>query len=112
MSSFVEGLKKLNLPNVEPLVLPKEVKLVADRLGLTVTLTCRGAPEQYEVAKDGVASGYIRVRWGGMSVDYPDAAGEELYDGPVDGFAGFTEHERESKLLLALGLIAARMIAT
>src|SRR4051812_8697546 len=106
MSSFLEKLKELDLPKVEPLVLPEAVKLVADRLGLTVTLTCRDAPEQYEVTKDGVASGYIRVRWGGMSVDYPDAAEEGLYDGPVDGFAGFTDHERETKLLFALGLIA------
>lgn len=110
MPSFLEQLQKLDLPKVKPLVLPGAVKVVADRLGLTVTLTCRDAPEQYEVTKDGSPSGYIRVRHGGMSVDFPEAAEEELYDGPVDGFAGFTDHERESKLLFALGLIAARMM--
>ncbi len=110
MSSFLEQLSKLDLPKVEPLVLPEAVKLVADRLGLTVNLTCRDVPEQYEIAKNGVPSGYIRVRWGGMTVSYPDAGGDELYDGSVDGFGGFTDHEREAKLLLALGLIAARMM--
>jgi hypothetical protein len=45
-----------------------------------------------------------------MSVCYPDAADEDLFHGPVDGFGGFTDHERESKLLFALGLIAARMM--
>jgi hypothetical protein len=110
MPSILENIEKLNLPKVEPLVLPEAVKLVADRLGLTVTLTCRSVPEQYEITKDGAPSGHIRVRWGGMSVDYPDAAEEELYDGPVDGFGGFTDHEREAKMLFALGLIAARML--
>ena len=110
MPSILENVAKLNLPKVEPLVLPEAVMLVADRLGLTVALTCRDAPEQYEVTNDGMPSGYIRVRWGGMSVDYPEAGDEELYEGSVDGFASFTDHEREAKLLLALGLIAARMM--
>lgn len=110
MPSIFEDIEKLDLPKAEPLVLPEAVKFVADRLGVTVTLTCRVVPEQYEITKDGVASGYIRVRWGGMSVDYPEAGDEELYDGSVDGFGGFTDHEREAKLLLALGLIAARMM--
>ena len=110
MPSIFEQAAKLDLPKVEPLVLPEAVTLVADRLGLTVMLTCRVVPEQYEVTRNGVPSGYIRVRWGGMSVDYPDAGGEDLYEGSVDGFGGFSDHERESRLLLALGLIAARMM--
>lgn len=110
MSSILENLEKLKLPKVEPLVIPGAVMLVADRLGLTVRLTCRDVPEQYEIRKDGSASGYIRVRWGGMSVSYPDAGDEDLYKGPVDGFGGFADHERETKMLLALGVIAARML--
>jgi hypothetical protein len=46
-----------------------------------------------------------------MSVDYPDAGDERLYEGAVDGFGGFTDHERETQLLFALDLIAARIIA-
>jgi hypothetical protein len=109
MPSILEDIEKLDLPKVESLVLPEAVKLVADRLGLTMVVTCRVAPEQYEIVKGGVPSGHVRVRSGRMSVDYPDAADEKLYDGRVDGFAGFTDHEREARLLLALGLIAARM---
>lgn len=110
MPSAIENLAKLKLPKAEPRVLPGAVMLLADRMGVTVVLTCRDAPEQYEISKDGAACGYIRVRWGGMSVSYPDASGEDLYEGPVDGFGGFTDHEREAKMLLALALIAARML--
>ncbi|MBI4921804.1 MAG: hypothetical protein HY834_08640 [Devosia nanyangense] len=110
MPSLLKQLENLDLPKVEPLALPEAVKLMAGRLGLEVMLTCRDVPEQYEITKDGASSGYVRVRWGGMSVDYPEAGDEELYEGSVDGFGGFTDHEREAKLLLALGLIAARMM--
>ncbi|CAN7627707.1 hypothetical protein ASC89_15695 [Devosia sp. Root413D1] len=110
MPSAIENLEKLILPKVDPLVIPDAVMLVANELGLTVTLTCRDAPEQYEITRGAAPCGYIRVRWGGMSVSYPDAGDEDLFAGPVDGFGGFTDHEREAKLLLALGLIAARML--
>lgn len=110
MPTILENPEKLGLPKVEPLAIPASVKLVAQRLGLSLVLTCRAAPEQYEITKDGQPAGYIRVRHCGMQVSYPDADGEDLWDGAVDGFAGFTDHEREAKMLFALGLIAARMM--
>ncbi len=110
MPSLIESVENLGLPRVEPLVIPPAVMLVAERMGLKVVLTCRDAPEQYEIIRAGLPCGYIRVRWGGMSVSYPDAGGEDLYEGPVDGFGGFADHEREAKLLDALGLIAARVL--
>lgn len=110
MASFLESIEKLNLPKIRPPAIPAPVLEVASRLGLTLTLTCPSVPEQYEVLKSGVPSGYIRVRHGGMQVGYPDAGDEDLYDGSVDGYGGFTDHEREAKLLFALGLIAARMM--
>jgi hypothetical protein len=109
MPSVVENLESKGLPKAQPLVLPAKVALLAERLGLVVTLTSASVPEQYSVTRDGNPHGYIRVRWGGVSVDYPDAGDEALYEGTVDGFGGFTDHEREAELLFALGLIAARM---
>jgi hypothetical protein len=106
----LDNFNEFRLPTPAPLILPESVRLVMDRLGLDMVLTCRDAPEQYEISKNGHPSGYIRVRGGGMSVSYPEAADENLYDGPVDGFGGFTSHERETKLLFALGLIAARIM--
>jgi hypothetical protein len=111
MPSFLESLEKLNLPKLEPLRMPESVKLVAERLGVELELTCRAAPEQYAVTREGRPCGYIRARHGGMSVSYPDAGGDDLYEASIDGFAGFTDHEREAKLLLALGLIAAKVLA-
>ncbi|MET3900137.1 hypothetical protein ABIB57_004100 [Devosia sp. UYZn731] len=110
MTNIVEHLKTLNLPKVQPPTIPALVVEAAGRLGLTLTLTCPSVPEQYEVRRLGAPSGYIRARHGGMSVNYPDAGGEDLYNGSVDGFGGFTNHEREAKLLFALALIAARML--
>lgn len=111
MASFLENLEKLNLPKAMPPTIPALVLEVASRLGLTLTLTSPSVPEQYEVGRSGAPSGYIRVRHGGMWVSYPEAGDENLYDGAVDGFGGFTDHEREAKLLFALGLIAARMMS-
>jgi hypothetical protein len=110
MSSFLESIDKLKLPKGAPPVIPAPVLEVASRLGLTLTLTSASVPEQYEVLRGGTPSGYIRVRHGGMSVSFPEAGDEDLYDGPVDGFGGFTDHEREARLLFALGLIAARIM--
>lgn len=110
MSSLLENIEKLNLPKVAAPTIPAPVLEVADRLGLTLKLTSPSVPEQYEVLRSGAPSGYIRVRHGGMGISYPDAGDEDLYDGSVDGFGGFTDHEREAKLLFALGLIAARMM--
>lgn len=110
MASFLENIEKLNLPKVAPPAMPAPVLEVASRLGLTLTLTSPSVPEQYEVLRGSVPSGHVRARHCGMQVRYPDAGGEDLYDGPVDGFGGFSDHEREAKLLFALGLIAARMM--
>jgi hypothetical protein len=112
MASILENIEKLDLPKAAPPTIPAPVLEVASRLGLTLTLTSPSVPEQYQVLRNGAPSGYIRVRHGGMWISYPDAGDEQLYDGSVDGFAGFTDHEREAKLLFALGLLAARMMAT
>lgn len=111
MTSFLESIEKLKLPKVAAPTIPAPVLEVAARLGLTLRLTSRSVPEQYEVLRSGEPSGYIRVRHGGMTVSYPDAVDEDLYRGSVDGFGGLNDDERESKLLFALGLIAARMMA-
>jgi hypothetical protein len=105
---LVDLIAKLNLPKAKPIEIPELVKQLADAMGVDLVLTCSAAPEQYDVRRDGKPAGYIRAR-SGFTVDYPDAGGEELYSGSQDGFGAFTDHERESKLLFALGLIAARM---
>lgn len=111
MSFLIEQIEQLNLPKAKPLTIPTLVIEAAERLCVTLEITSPSVPEQYEVRRLGELSGYIRARHGGMQVSYPDAGGEDLYDGPIDGFGGFADHEREAKLLFALTLIAARMLA-
>lgn len=110
MPTFLEQLEKLDLLKAKAPVVPGAVAIVLDRLGMTMMLTSPSVPEQWAVVRHGQPCGYIRVRFGGISVDYPDAGDERLYEGPVDGFGGLTDHERPTQLLLALGMIAARML--
>lgn len=110
MASFLENIEKLNFPKVPPPAIPAPVREVALRLGLTLRLTSPSVPEQYELLRSGAPSGYIRVRHGKVSITYPDEIDGDLYNGAVEGFDGFTDHERETKLLFALGLIAVRMM--
>jgi hypothetical protein len=110
MSSIVDQIEKLKLPKAQPPAIPALVVDAAGRLGFTLTMTSPSVPEQYDVQRNGTPCGYIRARHCGMSVSYPDPGGEDLYDGPIDGFGGFTDHEREAKMLFALALIAARLL--
>jgi hypothetical protein len=110
MSSLIEKIEQLNLPKVKPLVVPELVLEAIARLGMTLEITSPSVPEQYEVRRFGELSGHIRARHGGMQVSYTDAGDEDLYDGAIDGYGGFTDHEREAKLLFALTLIAARTL--
>lgn len=88
---------------------PLSIENRLKEVGLTMELSCASALEQYELFKDGDPSGHIRVRWSHFTVDFPDAAGENLCDGSVDGFGGFSDSERENCLLMAISLIERRM---
>lgn len=46
---------------------------------LKFVLTCEACPEQYDVYRGADQVGYVRLRHGGLSVDCPDAAGEQVY---------------------------------
>lgn len=52
--------------------------------------TCSMCPEQYDVlGEDGKTIGYMRLRWGGFTVECPDVFGEAVYSCAVgDGFTG------------------------
>lgn len=110
MSSLIEHIEKLNFPKGSRPQIPALVLEAAETLGVVLQLTSPSVPEQYDVAKSGTPCGYIRARHCEMTVSYPDADGDALYIGPVDGFGGFTDHEREAKLLFALTLIAGRIL--
>ncbi len=76
--------------------------------GYHLKLTCPAYPEQYEVFDGGGAQvGYLRLRWGDFSVDYPDCGGQTIYEASPQGDGFFEEEEREHFLRKAVEAIKA-----
>lgn len=64
--------------------------------GLSFIKTCSACPEQYDVEYDGKQVGYIRLRYGGLTVEYPDVGGEIIYEASIgDGWTGEFESEEQ-----------------
>ena len=70
--------------------------------GLNFVRTCIACPEQYDVFDDnGVIVGYVRLRWGSLTCDYPDVYGEEVYCTSVgNDFTGCFENEEQRMVYL------------
>lgn len=47
--------------------------------GLLFHKTCDMCPEQYDVYKGTKQVGYVRLRWGNLTVDFPDALDKLIY---------------------------------
>jgi hypothetical protein len=67
--------------------------------------TCSACPEQYDVTRNGVQAGYLRLRHGYFNADVPDCGGETVYEGRPEGDGIFEEHERERYLTEAVEAI-------
>lgn len=76
---------------------------------LTVTLTCDMCPEQYEVQLRGISVGYIRVRHGQLTVEFPTVGGRRLINMEVDGDGAFSNEERPYLMRACLGAIQAAL---
>lgn len=65
--------------------------------GLYFYLTCGACPEQYDVEdSNGKQVGYVRLRWGVLSCQYPDVDGETIYTASIgDGFTGCFESDEQ-----------------
>lgn len=65
--------------------------------GLEFYLTCSACPEQYDVEdKDGNMVGYVRLRWGSLTCEYPDVSGEYIYHASIgDGWTGGFEDDEQ-----------------
>jgi hypothetical protein len=75
----------------------------------TLTRTCGACPEQYDVHLGGVQVGYLRLRGGEFTVDYPDVDGVEIYSAEPEGDGFFEDHERDGYLRAAVEAIARRL---
>lgn len=57
-----------------------------DIKGLNFKCTCSACPEQYDVFNsDENIVGYVRLRWGALTCEYPDVGGEVIYEASVGG---------------------------
>jgi len=74
--------------------------------GLMFEKTCDCCPEQYDIINGrGQQVGYVRLRWGHLTCDYPDVGGEEIYSATIgDGaWTGcFTSEEERMHHLNAI----------
>ena len=68
---------------------------------LNFVRTCGACPEQYDVFDGEEQVGYVRLRWGNLTVECPDCGGEYVYDYSFsDGFKGCFENDTERKHFL------------
>ena len=66
---------------------------------ITLIQTCESHPEQYDalfwIDTIGHLVGYLRLRHGCFTVNFPDVSGEEIYSAYPDGDSAFEDKERE-----------------
>ena len=65
--------------------------------GLDFILTCEAFPEQYDVfnSNDNIV-GYVRLRFGGLTCDYPNVDGECIYSTNIGNeWTGSFENEEQ-----------------
>lgn len=66
--------------------------------------TCDACPEQYDVFDGDKMVGYVRLRWGHLSVTCPDVGGDVVYEATIgtDGWDGCFEDEAQRMLHMKL----------
>ena len=63
--------------------------------------TCGACPEQYDVFKGGRQVGYVRLRWGTVTCDFPDCRGDTIYSHSFDdGWKGCFDSSEERETYL------------
>ena len=72
--------------------------------GLDFKQTCGACPEQYDVFKGKKQVGYVRLRRGNLTCDYPDHMGNEIYSESFqDAWKGcFDDDNERNKYLLII----------
>jgi hypothetical protein len=60
--------------------------------------TCNCSPEQYNAYICGHQVGYVRCRWGQVTVECPNVGGEMVYKALTEGYGFFTDDERDMHL--------------
>ncbi len=72
--------------------------------------TCDACPEQYDAFLDGKQVGYLRLRHGRFTVNFPDIGGELIYQAEPRGDGEFFDDERDYYLKFAVFAIEGRIM--
>lgn len=75
--------------------------------GYRLEMTSCACPEQYNVFKDNIQVGYLRLRHGHFRADVPDCGGETVYSAFTAGDGVFDDTERMPQLTAAIQAIDA-----
>jgi hypothetical protein len=73
--------------------------------GYELVQTCGACPEQYDVFKDKKLVGYLRLRHGYFTANYPDVRGKTVYEAEPKGDGIFEPDERKFYLTSAITAI-------
>lgn len=77
-------------------------------LGCKLVMTCGACPEQYDVFYRNQQIGYLRLRHGNFTADYPDVSGELVYQASPKGDGIFEDSEREIYLTSAVACLLVK----
>lgn len=77
--------------------------------GYELRLTCGACPEQYDVYKDGVEVGYMRLRHGCFYTAFSPGSDDLLYEADTEGDGSFEPSEREHHLKAGVAALHAAL---
>ena len=80
--------------------------------GFILHQTCSACPEQYDVYKNKRRVGYLRLRHGFFTAEFPWCGGECVYEAEPNGDGRFDENERDFHLKLAIEAIKQKLNAS
>lgn len=75
---------------------------------ITLEKTCGACPEQYDAYYNNEIIGYLRLRHGYFSVEYPQCNGELIYEAYPNGDGIFETNERSYYLGQAIQAIITK----
>lgn len=79
---------------------------------IELIMTCGACPEQYDAFIDDEQVGYLRLRHGRFTVEYPDVRGRLVYSVSPEGDGIFEDQEREKYLTAAKEAILKEYLQT
>jgi hypothetical protein len=81
------------------------MRIQINKSDIRLVQTCGACPEQYDAFYKEEQVGYLRLRHGCFSVQYPDVGGEDIYEATPRGDGLFESSERQYYLDMALNAI-------